>query len=163
MNTYCAPALGARPSRFFISDKFPYPILTYIFQIFKHAHIVLGSVSFIQMSQIGAGEIFAFKTIFCFPVLKNITILYFAHDACNRFVDIYLAASGAFISFSQVGGANSAVHSAWSNERCFHFRFHTIRFDPALVVLMSSHSQMACILTQLLITPFNLKFVTRNP
>jgi hypothetical protein len=95
-------------------------------QVLDHAHVVFGSVSFIQMSQILAGKTVTSKTELCFTFLNNFTVFDFTSNNGNGFVGICCPATGAFISFPQISHANPAVHSAWRNE----FLIHAV-FQPA--------------------------------
>jgi len=121
-NRACTP--GASPSYLFILQKFPDTIIPDKFKIFDHAHIVFGSISFVQMFQIVAWEISAFKTKLCTVFEKNFAILDFTSNAGDWFIDIHPSATGTFIIFSQIGHTNAAVHTAGSYKRIFIQGFH---------------------------------------
>ncbi|MCP4672542.1 MAG: hypothetical protein GY857_14705 [Desulfobacula sp.] len=58
MNTYHFSTFGTNPFQFFIMNEVSDPNFIYHFKISDHAHSILGSVSFIQLFQSGAGETF---------------------------------------------------------------------------------------------------------
>ena len=86
------------------------------FKILDHAHIVFGSISFIQMFQIFARKLLAFKTIFCLACLENYAIFDFAFDPGNRFIEVSSPATRTSIFILQICPADTTVHPAWSNE-----------------------------------------------
>jgi hypothetical protein len=100
MDTNLASTSGASPSYIFVLNKFPDTVISYIFKIFDHTHIVFGSVSCIQMFQIVTGEIIAFKTKLCAAGSKNCAVLDFTSHTGNRFIGIRSSAAGTFILFS---------------------------------------------------------------
>jgi hypothetical protein len=67
------------------------------------------------MFQIVAGDILAFKTVFCFAFVIINTVLDFAVGTSNGFINVIYPATGAFILFPQIGDAYSTVHSAGSD------------------------------------------------
>jgi len=70
MNTNNSSAFRAGPCYFFTSNKFLNTNFFNGLKIFKQAHIVSGSISYIQMFQNVAGTLFTFKTESCFSFLK---------------------------------------------------------------------------------------------
>jgi hypothetical protein len=102
MNTDRAFASGTGPSYIFILYKFPNTIIPDIFKIFNHAHIIFGSISFIQMFQIYAGEISAFKTELRPTFSKYFAVLDFTSDTGDRFIGVRSFTAGAIIYFSQI-------------------------------------------------------------
>jgi hypothetical protein len=112
VNANSPVALGASPPRRLRFDKFPYAGFPDIFQIFDHAHAVVGPVSFIQMFQGIAGNLVAFKTVFCITFTEKYTGFYFTSDPRHGLFGIISSAPGAFVLFPQISHANSAVHSA---------------------------------------------------
>jgi hypothetical protein len=81
--------------------------------------MVFGPVSCIQMFQIIAGKISAFKTKFCFAVMKNCAVLDFTSNPGDWFIRVHSSTTNTFILFSQVRHTNAAVHSTGSDERIF--------------------------------------------
>ena len=116
MNTNSATALRTSPFPFFSSKKHSNTKLFNIFKILDHAHIVFGSISFIQMFQIFARKLLAFKTIFCRACLENYAIFDFAFDPGNRFIEVSSPATRTSIFILQICPADTTVHPAWSNE-----------------------------------------------
>jgi hypothetical protein len=110
---------GASPSYIFVLQKFSHTEFLNIFKIFDHAHIVFGPVSFVQMFQIIAREISAFKTKLCTAFLENFAGLDFTSHAGDRFIGVRCSAAGTFIFLSQISHANAAVHSAGGYKRKF--------------------------------------------
>jgi len=100
MNTNGISTFGTGPSYSFVSNEFSYAEFFYVFEIFNHAHIVLSSVSFIQMFQIVAGKIVTSKTILSFTFLNIFAIFNFTSNNGNGFTGICCPATGAFIFFS---------------------------------------------------------------
>ncbi len=122
MNIYRAITFGARPSCHFGINKFANSKILDIFQIFNHAHVVSGAVSFIQMLQVGTGEIIALIAEFSVAVFEisagfNLTLY-----AGNRFVAVNPAA-GAMILLTQIRHADAAVHAAGGDKGYFIFCF----------------------------------------
>jgi hypothetical protein len=100
VNTNRTFTSGASPFYVFTRQKFSHTEILNISKIFNHAHIVFGAVSCIQMFQIIAGEISAFKTKLRFAFSKKIAVLDFTSHAGNRFIGIRCSAAGTFIFFS---------------------------------------------------------------
>ena len=80
VDTDDAPAFGASPSDFFVDHKLLNSKSLDIFKILDHAHVVLGSISFIHVFQIFAGKTVASKTKFDFTFLNYFAIFDFASD-----------------------------------------------------------------------------------
>jgi hypothetical protein len=116
MNTNRASTLGTSPFYVFILQKFSNTEIPNISKVFDHAHIVFGSISFIQMFQVLAREIITSKTILCFTFLKNSAIFDFTSSNGNGFIGICCPATGAFIFLSQISHANATVHATGSNK-----------------------------------------------
>jgi hypothetical protein len=132
MDTNRTFTLGASPSYIFVLNKFSHTEFLNIPKIFNHAHIVFGSVSCIQMFQIIAGEISAFKTKRCSAVSKYFAGLDFTSHTGDWFIGVRSSAAGTFIFFSQISHTNAAVHSAGGYKRKFiqgFHRHHYILFD----------------------------------
>ncbi len=87
-----------------------------VLKVFDHAHGVLGPVSFVQVLQTLAWEAFTFKTKACFGFLKDFTFFDFAAGTRNRCVNNNVSATYTFIFLPQIGHADTAVHSAGSDE-----------------------------------------------
>ena len=125
MDTNSACTMGTSPSCIFILHKYSYTEVLNSFKIFDYTHIVFGSVSFVQMFQIVAGEISAFKTKLCSAVSKYSAILDFTPNTGDRFIGIRSSATGTFIFLSQISHTNAAVHSAGGYKRKFIQGFHS--------------------------------------
>jgi len=110
-------AFGTRPSVLLACQESPDTEILDIFEILNHAHIVLGSISSVQMFDSVAREFFAFKTKLCFSVLKHFAVFDSASGASNGFIGIVNSAAMASFLGSQIGHANSAIHSAGCNKR----------------------------------------------
>jgi hypothetical protein len=110
-----AAAFGTSPSRLFASNKSSYSPLSYVVEIFNHAHTVSGSISFVQVFQIAAGEPGTFKTIFRFSIFKGCAVFNSASNNGNSFIDIRRSATGAFIFLPEICHAYTAVHTAWGD------------------------------------------------
>jgi hypothetical protein len=89
-------------------------------EVIDHAHLVFGSVSFVQVFQTTTGRIVTSKTELCFTFLNNFAVFDFASNNGNCFIGICCPATGASVSFSQISHANPAVHSAWCNQASLH-------------------------------------------
>jgi hypothetical protein len=79
--------------------------------------MVSGAVSFIQMFQIGAWEIFTFEAKRCFSFLENLAVQDLTSCSGNGFIGVCHPAAGTFISISQISHANGAVHAAGRDKR----------------------------------------------
>ena len=95
-----------------------------IFKIIDHAHIVFGPVSIVQMFQIVAGIISAFKTKLDSIFLKNSTVLDFTSNTGDGFLGVRFSAAVTFIPCSHISHTNAAVHSTGSYKRKFIQGFH---------------------------------------
>jgi len=95
-----------------MSDEFSDPVFFDISEIFDHAHVVFGAVSFIQISKSFTGEIVTSKTIFGFAASNDFAVHDPASDNGNGFVGLFYSASGAPVFFSQISHAYAAVHAA---------------------------------------------------
>jgi hypothetical protein len=115
MYTNSAAAFGTGPSRLFTFNKFSYSPLSYVVEIFNHAHTVFGSISFVQVLHTVARKLVALKTIFRFTIFKGGTVLYSAFGTSNRLIDINRSATGAFIFLPEICHAYTAVHTAWGD------------------------------------------------
>jgi hypothetical protein len=158
MNTNCAFTSGASPPHIFVLYKYSHTEFLNIIKIFDHAHIVFGVVSCIQMFQIVAGEISAFKTNLCIVFSEHFAGLDFTSNTGDRFISIRSSAAGAFIFFSQISHANAAVHSAGGYKRKFIQGFHSLLFYTLLITLIMRHIKLTsrCFLGS---TPMELKII----
>ena len=100
MNTNSAAALGTTPFHFFILNEFPYAQFFDVLKVLNHAHIVFGSIPFVQMTQMVAGDFITFKTKPCISLLKNFAIFDFTSYTGSSFIGICPHATGTFIFFS---------------------------------------------------------------
>jgi len=116
VNTEHLPAFWASPPFFFVSDEMPNSESSYLFEIFNHAHVVLGPVPLIQMFQIGAWEAVADEAELGFSACHLLAVLDPTNDAGFRFEAIIATAAGAWVPISCVRTAAAAVHSAWSDQ-----------------------------------------------
>jgi len=85
-------------------------------KIFNHAHLVFGSISFIQMVQPVAGEGFTRKTKPGFTLLEGRTVFDSALRSGFRLIRIFHPTSGAFIFCPQIGHANTTIHPTGRNQ-----------------------------------------------
>jgi hypothetical protein len=75
MNTNHFTTFGTKPFKLFFLNKIFDPNFIYHFKVINHAHSILGSVSFIQLFQPGAGEtITTIGTIFVFVFGELFTV-----------------------------------------------------------------------------------------
>ncbi len=99
-----------------------------VIKVFKHAHIVFGPVSLIQIFESSARILLAFKTKTRFIVLNHRAILDYTTVASFGFVfDVDLvAAPFAMVFLALVTQTKSAVHSARRNQ----INSHSVHFTP---------------------------------
>jgi hypothetical protein len=119
MDTNGASAFRTSPSCFFMGNKFSYTQFLYILKILDHAYMVFSSIPFIQMAQNVARKFLTFKTNPCFSFLKNFAVFDFTSSTSNGFMGICSPATETFILFSQISHANTTIHSAGCDKRCF--------------------------------------------
>ena len=112
MNANCSTAFGTCPFIRFVHEKPSDTKTLNIVKIFNHTHVVLGSVSLVQTSNVVTREFLAFKTKLHFAILKHFAVLDCAVSAGDRFVNIVNSATTTTVSRSQIRHANSAIHSA---------------------------------------------------
>lgn len=124
VNTDCPSASGTLVLCLLFPEEDLHTVSPDIVQVLDHAHIVFSSVSFIQMFQIVAGRIVTSKTKLYFTLLNNFTVFDFTSNNGNGFIGICCPATRAFISFSQIGHANAAVHSTRRDESLIHDVYH---------------------------------------
>jgi hypothetical protein len=117
VNTDHAAAVGARPSDFFVGNKFSNSQPLDVFKILDHTHVVSGSISFIHVLHTFAGKTVAFKTKLCIPLLKDFAVFDFAPEGADGFIGIFHPATWAGVLVSQISHASAAVHPAGSDER----------------------------------------------
>ena len=86
VNTKNFPAFKASPSNLFVPDKFSDTIFFYVTQIFKHAHTIFCTISFVKLFQAGTGESIALKTIFVIAFQSYFAILYSTSGTILRFI-----------------------------------------------------------------------------
>jgi hypothetical protein len=119
MHTNRPATLNTAPPYFFTFQKLPHSEIFDILKIFNHTHTVFGPISFVQMLQTIARNIFASKTKLHLTIFENFTGSDLASNKRDWLLIIEIATTGAFILFPQISSANSAVHSARSNKlRC---------------------------------------------
>ena len=116
MNTDYIAALRTGPPFRFVSNEMSYPQLLDVLQIVDHAHSILGSITFIQMAQSGAREAVTTEAVFAFGSHYLLTVLNPAHSGGLRFEMIVASASGTWLLVPNKCPADTAVHSARSNE-----------------------------------------------
>ena len=109
--------VGTGPSQFFIPYEFSNTKIPDLSKVFNHAHVVLGSVSLVQMFEIVAGEISTFVTKSSSVFTKDFARLNLASNTGNRLVGICSPAADTVVLLSQIGHANAAVHSARGYKR----------------------------------------------
>jgi hypothetical protein len=115
VNAHCSSAFRACPPGFLGLQKSGDAGTPDSRQILDHAHLVLSPVSFIQMIKSVAGHFFAIRTKRCLSLFENPAILDFARNAGLGLFYIVNSTAWTFVRGSQIGHANSAVHSA----RCY--------------------------------------------
>ncbi len=98
VHTDYTAALKARPSLLFVVNESIQADTFYIFEVFYHAHCIVGSIPFIQLFQSFAGELITFKAKLGLVFLNYFTVSYNALSA-TRCIDIS-AAARAFSLFS---------------------------------------------------------------
>jgi hypothetical protein len=114
MDTDYLPALGTDPPLLLRFDEMFYAGLAYLPEIANHAHAVLGSISLIQMVQVGAGEAVATVAV---PGLGHLlTVLDTARYARFRFESVVAPAAGTGLAVPHIGPAETAIHSARSDQ-----------------------------------------------
>jgi hypothetical protein len=116
VNANGAAAFRASPSDLFVGNKLSNSKPANVLQILEHAHLISGSVSFIQMLQTSAWKSVTLKAKSRFDILKGFTVFDLASNAIDRFTNVSSSTAGTFVLFSQVRHANAAVHPAGSNE-----------------------------------------------
>jgi hypothetical protein len=112
-----AAAFRAGPSGFFFLDEFPDAVFLYISQVFDHAHAVIGAVPLVQMLHSFAGELIAFKAKPGFAGFSSGTGFDPAAHAGRGLVAAVSITAGAMLFYPEVSQANTAVHSARSDQR----------------------------------------------
>jgi hypothetical protein len=75
MHAHRTAAFGTLPALLLIPNKSPYTIILDITKVLDHAHMILGTIPFIQFLQSFAGKAFARKTKFKFTALYKFAIL----------------------------------------------------------------------------------------
>ena len=81
-------------------------------KVFDHAHVVFGTVAFVELFDAPAGKFFAFTTKSGCQIFPDFTGYHDALAAVGRFVFIQSKAAAAGIFRSQIGHACPAVHAA---------------------------------------------------
>jgi len=118
MHTEQLTAPGTGPSFLFIPDEIPYAEYHYMKKIVDHAHAIPGSIAPIQVIQPVAGERVAAETVLCLTLSSLLAGLDLAREAGLWFDAVVIPAAGAWVLFSDIRDAKTAVHSARSDQRC---------------------------------------------
>lgn len=116
MNTDYIAAFRTGPSFFFVSNEMSYSKLPDVLQIGDHAHAVVGSITLIQMDKSSAREAVTAEAVLPFGGHHFLTILNAANSGGLRFEMIVAHASWTCLLVPPKCPAQTAVHSARSNE-----------------------------------------------
>jgi hypothetical protein len=119
VDTDNTPTYPAAPASFFRFNESIQAVLLDVFQIFNHAHPILGPVTLIQSFESPAGVFGTFITKTGSAGHDVFTVLDAASQAGNHFLGIFPAAAGAMLFFSDICQANSAVHTAGGYQQRF--------------------------------------------
>jgi hypothetical protein len=117
VNTDHAAAVGARPSDFFVGNKFSNSQPLDVFKVLDHTHVVSGPISFIHVLHLLAWKTVTFKTELYIPLLKDFAVFDFAPEGADGFIGIFHPATWAGVLVSQISHASAAVHSTGGDER----------------------------------------------
>ena len=116
VNTEYLATFRAAPPFFFVSDELPYAEFSDVLEIADHAHAIPGSISLIQMVQRGAREAVAAEAVPDLGVYDILAVFDSACDAGFRFEAVLPPATGAWFPVSSVCAAETAIHSAGSDQ-----------------------------------------------
>jgi hypothetical protein len=116
MNAEHFAAFWADPPFFFGSYEMPYAEFSNVLKIADHAHAILGFIPSIQMLQPVAGEAVTSKAVLDFGVHQLFAVLDFAFYAGFRFEAVVAPASRARFPLSCECAAETAIHSAGSDQ-----------------------------------------------
>lgn len=105
-------ATGANPTILLLGDEGPHTFTPDGFQVFQHAHAVLGPVAFIQLPQPGAGIAVTLVTVFGLPGCYIFTGNDLAGHTICGFQAVVTATAGTGIHIAGIGPAQAAVHAA---------------------------------------------------
>ena len=143
MNTQYIAARGTGPPFLFVSDEMSYAEFLNMRKVVDHTHAILGSVTFIQMSQPVAGKPVTPETVPDVALPYCFTVLYPAFNAGFRFNAVVAPATGACLLVPGKRATEAAVHSTGRNQRrsdhlglCWFSRYHVrIPAERCIVIL----------------------------
>lgn len=104
------------PALLFVRQEFFYSMLTDVFQIINHAHLVFGPVALVQLFNPGTGEGVAFKAVLPLIFFQFGTVFNMAVSAAFLFVDVITSAPGAVFLCSNKSHAQRAIHATGGDE-----------------------------------------------
>ena len=128
MNADRTTAFSTSPPDLFVSHEAGNAEVFDIWKILDHTHVIFSPVSFIKMLQSVTGEFTTGKAEFQFCTFKHRTVFDLAVGTGNLFAVVNCTAARASVFFSQIGVAESAVHSAWSYKWFLSWWNHTSLF-----------------------------------
>ena len=96
----------------------PYTEVPDVPEIVDHAHAIPGSIPLIQTVQSGARKAVTTEAVFDFGGHQLLAVVNTAHRAGFRFENVVTSAARASLLVPSKCPAETAVHSAGSDERC---------------------------------------------